>query len=495
MRSTAICASVVVILAISAVIQAATLHVPADYASIQTAIDVAISGVDEIEVASGTYNERINFNGKAVRLYSSEGSAVTTINGGGGECTVVRCTSGEDSSTILEGFTITGGNSSSSLYIGGGMYNKGSSPTVTNCTFSDNSVGFWGGGMANLYESSPTVTNCTFSGNTARVGGGMYNSNSSPTVINCAFSCNTAHVGGGIWNSNSGPTVTDCTFSSNTAGHTGGGICNTSSSSPTVANCMFSSNIADVGGGGISNSWYSSPTVTNCMFSGNSVLWGGSGGGMDNSQGSSPTVTNCTFSGNSAGLGGGMYNQSSNPTMANCILWGDVPNEIHGNATVTYSNVQGGWLGDGNINLAPLFSDADGRLSADSPCIDAGDSASVPADVTVDLDGNPRIQGAGVDMGAYETPVANPVQLIADLIQDVVSLNIHEGIANSLDSKLEAALKAIDDLKENNDVAALNSIQAFIKAVEAQRGKEIPEADANALIAAAQEIIDLLTNE
>jgi len=74
---------------------------------------------------------------------------------------------------------------------------------------------------------------------------------------------------------------------------------------------------------------------------------------------SSPMLTNCTFSGNSARNGGGMYNRdNSRPTVTNCILWGDTPEEIHvyGRAPViTYSNVQGGWLGTGNIDADPCF--------------------------------------------------------------------------------------------------------------------------------------------
>ena len=97
-----------------------------------------------------------------------------------------------------------------------------------------------------------------------------------------------------------------------------------------------------------------------------------------------------------------------------------------------------------------------------------------------------------MDMGAYE---AIPVELLENLAQDVVDLNLHSGIENSLDAKLDAALKALDDLNENNDVAAFNSLEAFINAVEAQRGNKIPEADADDLIAAAQQIIDLLLAE
>jgi parallel beta-helix repeat protein len=88
----------------------------------------------------------------------------------------VKCISGEDANTILEGFTITGGNANGLFSPddrGGGMYNESSSPTVTNCTFSGNSAENYGGGIYN-YDSEPVVTNCTFTDNEARLskGGG-----------------------------------------------------------------------------------------------------------------------------------------------------------------------------------------------------------------------------------------------------------------------------------------------------------------------------------
>ncbi|MHC4537194.1 MAG: choice-of-anchor Q domain-containing protein, partial [Planctomycetota bacterium] len=375
--------------------------------SIQAAIDVAVSGVDEIEVAPGTYSEAIDFIGKAIRLYSSGGPDVTTIDGTG-HYHVVQCISGEDNGTILEGFTITGGNAMGSGFdgYGGGMFNDYSSPTVTNCTFTGNSADY-GGGMGGWSTSSPTVTNCTFSGNIAIDGGGMYNHQySSPTVTDCTFSDNTASNGGGMRNYYSSPTVTDCTFSGNTANKVGGGMCNAESNNSTVTDCTFRGNIA-IWGGGMFNWDNSSLTVTNCSFSDNAADYGG---GMYNGDESSSTVTNCTFTGNIAIDGGGMYNDTSSPTLANCILWGDSPDEIFedsSSTTVTYSDVQGGtgetWFGVGCIDTDPMFADAEGRLLAFSPCLDAGNDAAVPPGVTTDLDGNPRIQGVCVDMGAFES--------------------------------------------------------------------------------------------
>ncbi|MCP4707285.1 MAG: hypothetical protein GY869_01555, partial [Planctomycetes bacterium] len=134
-----------------------------------------------------------------------------------------------DETAILDGFTISGGDGAYSMY-GGGMYNNNSSPTVKDCTFSDNYAGN-GGGMYNDY-SSPIVTGCTFSGNSADDdGGGLVNNYSNPIVTDCTFSGNMANddnaiygKGGGMFNYNSSPIVTDCTFSGNIrSGHGDGG--------------------------------------------------------------------------------------------------------------------------------------------------------------------------------------------------------------------------------------------------------------------------------
>ena len=95
--------------------------------------------------------------------------------------------------------------------------------------------------------------------------------------------------------------------------------------------------------------------------------------------------------------------------------------------------------------------------------------------------------------GIFE--LEDPVVLLQALAGKVFGLNLQQGISNSLDAKLDAALKAIDDINANNDVAAINTLQAFINAVQAQWGNKISEADADALIVTAQQIIDLLSSE
>jgi parallel beta-helix repeat protein len=302
----------------------------------------------------------------------------------------------------------------------GGMLNASeSSPALTNCTFSGNSADDDGGGMYNYSTSSPTLADCTFSENSANGGGALYNSgNCAITLINCIFSENTAVSGGGAYNDeNSNSIFTDCTFIGNSANYgagfyvddhsssfpfdspilinctfsdnvaenygggayvkninlildncsfirnlakRAGGIYNSSSSSPIITNSLFSGNMAELEGGALYNSSSCEPILTNCIFSGNSAS---RGGGVYNYNSSSlPTLTNCTFSGNSASEeGSAIHNNRTDctPTITNCIVWHNTSAEtaISLGCTITYSNIQGSWLGDGNIDLEPLFAD------------------------------------------------------------------------------------------------------------------------------------------
>ncbi len=379
-----------------------------------------------------------------------------------------------DNTAVLDGFTVTGGNADGDAQrntLGAGMYNNHSSPTLTNCTFSNNSAGYRGGGiyndtsspvlincllesnsavergggMYNIWSSSPTLTNCTFSDNEARAGGGMSNLSASPSLTDCAFTGNSAIEGGGAMdNYSSSPTLTNCTFSGNHTDGTGGAMINqissptmtnctftgnsadnggamrnSTSSSPLLTNCTFSGNSAGSEGGGLNNIWSSSPTLTNCTFHGNTA--GSEGGGIFNSWDSSPTLTNCTFTGNSAADGGAISNyESSSPTLTNCILWGDTSPEVFGTVmsepVITYSDIDGGYTGVGNIDADPLFVDAgsgDYHLAPGSPCIDAGlnTAPDLPA---YDFEGDPRIVDGDVD----GVP-------IADMGVDEVSFSIY----------------------------------------------------------------------
>ena len=210
------------------------------------------------------------------------------------------------------------------------MYNNDSSPTVTDCTFRSNSAGLRGGAMYNL-NGSPMVTNCVFWGNEVGEfgqGGAMANLDSHPTVLSCTFN----------FNEGSGK------------GADGGAMVNLNSD-PLVINCLFSNNASCEGSGAMTN--------------------------VD----SSPSVINCTFADNLNSDPSAMWNLlGSNPMVTNCIVRNSGGNPIDGTATVTYSNVQGGFPGTGNIDADPLFVDpasGDYRLSSGSPCIDAGDNTAV----------------------------------------------------------------------------------------------------------------------
>jgi hypothetical protein len=216
-----------------------------------------------------------------------------------------------------------------------------------------------------------------------------------------------------------GFTITGGNADGNDTHSKGGGMYN-DSGSPSLVNCKFTGNSAGKMGGGIYNE-LGNITLTNCTFIGN--LCAECGGGIGGALGGL-TLTNCTFTDNKASIrGGAIYDFSSTPTITNCILWDNLPNEIVGMiplifpappSKINYCDVKGGWLGTGNINLDPKFADSDGRLSAGSPCIDAGNNSAVPIGITTDLDGNPRFvdilatpdTGLGtppiVDMGAYE---------------------------------------------------------------------------------------------
>jgi hypothetical protein len=87
-----------------------------------------------------------------------------------------------------------------------------------------------------------------------------------------------------------------------------------------------------------------------------------------------------------------------------------------------------------------------------------------------------------------------PVDLVTELSESIDTMSLQKGVTNSLQVKLDTALRLLEDGNENNDVASVNILQAFINAVEAQRGRKIPQLDADTLIAAAQEIIELLSN-
>ena len=362
--------------------RAATLNVPAQYPTIQAAVTAAAVG-DTVLVANGTYtgagNYAIDFGGKDLTVKSSGGSAACII-----DCQqkgrAFYFHSSETSASRVDGFTLKNGKvfATDSSGAGGGVCAASGNPTVANCAFVSNAAYYYhnnyndpfvtgnvgsGGGMA-----GGTAVNCVFTGNSARLGGGMTNG----TAINCLFTGNTALPSGGTAE----------------IGGDGGGM-----AGGTAINCVFTGNSALNPGG---------------IFV-NSSLGGGMYGGA---------AIHCVFSGNTAADHGGKFGKPLTPagsamyggTAVNCILWNNTAAAlpIAVSVTMTYSDVQGGATGVGNISADPLFVNAAAgnfHLMANSPCINAGTATALPSGVTLpatDFDGNSRIVGSAPDMGAFE---------------------------------------------------------------------------------------------
>jgi hypothetical protein len=87
----------------------------------------------------------------------------------------------------------------------------------------------------------------------------------------------------------------------------------------------------------------------------------------------------------------------------------------------------------------------------------------------------------------------DPKQLLSDLMSTVIDMNLPAGINNSLNAKLSAAIAALDDGKAGKDAATINILLVFINAVEAQRGKEFTNTQADSLVRSAEVIISVLT--
>jgi len=226
----------------------------------------------------------------------------------------------------------------------------------------------------------------------------------------------------------------------------GGGIL-CSNSDPTFRNCIIRNNATDGCGGGV-YAGNGNPRFYNCVVAANSAAEEGGGiyaGGAD------IRLQNCTITGNRAGpsTGGGIYGFGSFPTVTNCILWNNSPDQIaEGDPTVSYSIVQGGWAGDGNLDTDPLLT-AEGRLRAGSPCIDAGSRSNAPV---ADLDGEARWDDPAhanaasiVDIGADEF-----VDTDGDAMADAWEWRYFHGLGRngSADADAEGGPDGLTELEE-----------------------------------------------
>lgn len=174
------------------------------------------------------------------------------------------------------------------------------------------------------------------------------------------------------------------------------------------------------------------------------------GEAVGNSNNSFVTLTNCGFVNNGIAVGN---SPAGHPVLVNCIVRGSIVEHFGGsspgNTIVRFSCVEGGWPGDGNVDVTPRFVRAtiegdrgldDLRLQPGSPCIDAGDNSGVPEGVVRDHVGTPRIlddpatpdreNGSGgeavVDMGAFEFVLPDDSDYDVDLADYLTILTVHE---------------------------------------------------------------------
>lgn len=209
--------------------------------------------------------------------------------------------------------------------------------------------------------------------------------------------------GAGILFRDGSPTVKNCIITNNWAGCWGGAMCCSmfGNSNPTIINCTIADNYSNAEGGAFFTLG-NSPTIIGSLIVNNEAA--ALGGGIHDFGGGTVTIINTTIAGNVAPNASGIY--GSNVDVSNSIVWGNVgSNEQIWGATVSYSDVQGGFDGEGNLDVDPGFADADNgdfHLVADSPLIDAGDPGYAPGEQEVDFDGDPRLVADVVDMGADE---------------------------------------------------------------------------------------------
>ncbi|MBN1126393.1 MAG: C10 family peptidase [Sedimentisphaerales bacterium] len=397
------------------------------FRSLQAALDVAESG-DEILVAEGTYiptqqtdppdNRSVTFqlvsgvslrggyagyampdpNKRDIQLYETILSG--DLNGNDQPDFINRddnayhVVTGNDTNnnTLLEGFTIYGGNGD--VYRGGGIYNLQASVCIRSCYFVENS---------------------------AYSGGGIYNEDSNVTIIHCRLEGNRAVEipgGGGIYNQDSDVSIVDCSFIQNTAAYSGGAVFNKGAQSTRAfTNCVFIGNSANYGGAVSNNNC--GPTITNCLFTGNTATY--SGGALEGYGAILTDFLSCTFYGNKSiqSYGGALYARNGSVgRLVNSIVW---LNTDPGNHQLSLNNsdlylIRCAYPGDKNsvyqsgdctvydwdlIHEDPLFVDPNGsdcivgtwddnlRLLDGSPCVDAGDNDWLPVDTAdLDQDGN-----------------------------------------------------------------------------------------------------------
>jgi parallel beta-helix repeat protein/predicted outer membrane repeat protein len=351
-----------------------------------------------------------------------------------------------------------------------------SDPMVTDCTFLENSA--FQGAALSCDSSDPVLDHCTFDSNTD--GGAIFIVNNSNPVLNeCTFVGNdTDGGGGGVKCEGSTLLVTACTFADNGGlfGSNGAGL-QLSTSTTTVLGCTFTGNSGGLGGAVSSPS--GDTAIINCLFTRNRAWSDGNGGGAINVSGNG-TIVNCAFYANECGLGGAVKTHGAgdlivanclfsgnigdhgaamaaggSPTVVNCIVAGNTPDQIYEASQVSYSLVEGGYPGEGNIDGVPLLvrvpdPGPDGEWATDdddygdlhlqpgSPGIDAGNNDAVPPD-RADLDNDGDVdEPTPLDFGRSDRFLDDPAVVdTGNGVPPIVDIGAYENHADLCPADLD----------------------------------------------------------
>ena len=319
------------------------------------------------------------------------------------------------SKTAMDGFTIergfadgpsniTADGKSIPRYYGGGMFIKEGNLSISHLLIQKNrtQISFGVGGGINS-DGNGSITHCRFYKNVSRTGGGLGQTHGDPFIFDCEFEENTGSGGGAMYVALSEAYIKSCRFIRNNATVSGGGL-SIQSSNNRVEGCYFKDNFAPTLGGGILSNT-SGTKFINCLFVNNGTF--NTGGGMYSIK--FPVVVNCTFVANTAGIGADYYAKEDTAHISNSIFWGQgtrIANSGTAGVVVTYSIVKGGFPGEENMDVDPMFTDSskcDFSITGCSPAIQNGTNDSLNSSVdTVDFAGYPRRYGPIVDVGAYE---------------------------------------------------------------------------------------------
>ena len=357
------------------------INVPGDEATIADAIVTAEDG-DTIMVAIGTYEEHDLDVTEKIKIKSASGPENTIIdcgNAGYG----FNITEDE---TMIKGFTIK-------KALDGAILVSNASPEILECIIEEsNSAGGVGGISIVLNNGAytPTIKNteirsCSSSTGTVFITGATH-SGAMVTMQYCNIHNNVCGTGGGITVYNGGQfVIADSTIENNTetAGNGGGIHLDTCvSTADVITRCVIKNNTSQTGDGGGIYIETSGVNISFCKIMTNNSLTG-KGGGIFSKQDSAFSLEHCTLMGNIAATGGGGAHYegtiTSATTVASSIVRDNTPSAQlladTGTMSTSFSNVEGGIAGTGNIDTNPLFVDTDAfdyHLNSYSPCVGTG---------------------------------------------------------------------------------------------------------------------------